>query len=74
MRTNVLYSKYLSQHEKEPYFGRQVRDMIRQTNMITTQIIINYSLPMSIYVCNTNWFSLSRIFGQFLKIFLWVLP
>ena len=44
--------------------------MIRQTNMITTQIIINSSLPVSIYDCNTNEFSLFNNFRQISGIFL----
>ena len=50
--------------------------MIKQTNMImiTTQNIINSSLPVSIYDCSTNKFSLSSIFRQISQIFLRILP
>ena len=47
--------------------------MIKQTNMITTQNIINSSLPVYIYDYITNKFSLSSIFRQIPQIFLKIL-
>jgi len=58
--------------KKNLHFGRRVQDMIKQTNMImiTTQNIINSSLPISIYDYSTNKFSLSSKYRQIPQIFL----